>query len=108
MYEARAIFTLKSRFKYQFDKAMELDGARLETKDGRICGEVVVQVRKSGPDLIAEKAFEKANKVAFTTHAALRRGLCRRGRALPYRRRRKGGKRRGNSDLRIRESGSLH
>jgi len=64
MYEAHAVFTLKSRSKYQFDKAIELDGARLETKDGKICGEVVVQVEKADPNLIAEKAFERANKVA--------------------------------------------
>ena len=64
MYEARAVFTLKSCFKYQFDKAIELDGARLETKDGKICGEVVVQVEKADPNLIAERALEKANKIA--------------------------------------------
>jgi len=64
MFEARAVFTLKSCSKYQFDKAMGLDGARLETKDGRICGEVVVQVRKSGPDLVVERALEEANEIA--------------------------------------------
>ena len=64
MYEARVVFTLRSRSKYQFDKAIELDGARLETKDGRICGEVIVQAEKADPNLIMKKALEKANKIA--------------------------------------------
>ena len=64
MYEARAEFTLRSRSKYQFDEAIELDGIKLETRDGRICGEVVVQTDKLDFNLIVEKAFEKANKIA--------------------------------------------
>jgi len=64
MYEARAEFTLRSPSKYQFDEAIELDGTRLGTKDGRICGEAVMQTDKADFDLVMEKTFEKADKIA--------------------------------------------
>ena len=64
MYEARAEFTLQGRSKYQFDEVIELDGIRLETRNGKICGEVVVQTDKADFNLVAEKAFKKANKTA--------------------------------------------
>jgi len=65
MYEARAVFILQSHSKYLFDEAIELDGIRLESKDGKIYGEVIVQVEKVDPNLIVEKAFEKANEIAL-------------------------------------------
>jgi len=76
MYEAHAEFTLRSRSKYQFDEAIELDGTRLETRDGRICGEVVVQTDKADFDLVVEKTFEKADKIASLLTLLFREGFA--------------------------------
>jgi len=57
---------LQSRSKYLFEDTIELGGVRLTTKDGRIYGEIMVQVENEDISLksLLEKVFEKADKIA--------------------------------------------
>jgi len=57
---------LQSRSKYLFEDTIELGGVRLTTKDGRIYGEIMVQVENEDISLksLLEKVFEKADEVA--------------------------------------------
>lgn len=44
MYRVQAEFCLRSPSKYHFEVPVELDGVRLETRDGKVCGEVTMSM----------------------------------------------------------------
>jgi hypothetical protein len=63
VYRVQAEFCLRSPSKYHFEVPVELDGVRLETRDGKVCGEVTMSV--ADPARIEQEVCREVDRVAL-------------------------------------------
>jgi len=63
VYRVQAEFCLQSPSKYHFEVPVELDGVRLETRDGKVCGEVTMSV--ADPARIEQEVYREVDRVAL-------------------------------------------
>jgi hypothetical protein len=78
VHEFEARFTLKSRpyFGLSFDRAMQLGGATLETREGKVHGTMTLRLESNDPNAAREKALEETEKIASLLSLALDAGFA--------------------------------
>jgi hypothetical protein len=78
VHEFEARFTLKSRpyFGLSFDRAIQLGGATLETREGKVHGAMTLRLESGDPNAAREKALEEVEKIASLLSLALDAGFA--------------------------------
>jgi hypothetical protein len=78
VYEFEVRFTLKSRpdVGFSFDRAIQLGGMTLETREGKIHGTMTLRLESDEPNVAREKALEEAEKIASLLSFALNAGFA--------------------------------
>jgi hypothetical protein len=78
VYEFEVRFTLKSRpdVSFSFDRAIQLRGATLETREEKIHGTMTLRLESDDPNAAREKALEEAEKIASLLSLALDAGFA--------------------------------